>query len=287
MIKGNKKTILMYVVSAILVTVLIVFGLRGIQNNDIFSSKISKGGKQSEKIYSEFEKKFNSNKRTVIYYASSDCGYCTLQTPILNTISEDYDMDYYYIDSSKLSLNHKNKILKALKIKHATPTTVVVENGKVIDTKVGYTPGQEYVEFFIKSGMLEKGAEYSAEKNITFIDYDEYKEVLSNEDLSVVVIGQTTCSHCIAFKPALNSVAGEYDITINYLDLTDLSEEENDKFFENLKGLGYNDPDYLEDGSFGTPTTFIIENGKIINYLSGEMTTSQLVKQLKKNNVIK
>ena len=44
-----------------------------------------------------------------------------------------------------------------------------------------------------------------------------YEELVNKEGTHVVVIGQTTCSHCIAIKPALNSIAGEYELTINYL----------------------------------------------------------------------
>ena len=282
MSKEKKKsiifTITLIVIAIILLVAFVVSSLRSV-------GKI--GSSDSKEIVSEFEKKFNSKERIVIYYASPSCGYCKIQTPILETIASDYNMKYYYLDSSKLSNSQRSKVLETLELeKHATPTTVVVENGKVIDTVVGYVSGTEYVEFLKNAGMLPEDAVYSKEKNITFIDFDEYKSLISNDDTHIVVIGQTTCSHCIAIKPALNSVAGEYNITINYLNLTDMTSEESNEFYSSLKSLEYNDSKFLEDGSFGTPLILIIQNKRITNYISGERTTSQLVREFKNIGLI-
>lgn len=282
MSKEKKKsiilTIILIVIAIILLVAFVVSSLRS-------SGKI--GSSDSGKVISEFEKKFNSKERIVIYYASPSCSFCKLQTPILETIASDYNMKYYYLDSSKLSNSQRNKALKTLELKeHATPSTVVVENGKVIDSVVGYVSGTEYVEFLKNAGMLPEDAVYSKEKNITFINFDEYKNLISNDDTHVVVIGQTTCSHCIAIKPALNSVAGDYNITINYLNLTDMTSAESSEFHSTLKDLEYNDPKFLEEGSFGTPLILVIRNKKITNYISGERTTSQLVREFKNMGLI-
>ena len=65
-----------------------------------------------------------------------------------------------------------------------------------------------------------------------------------------------------------------------------MSEDESKKFFESLKDIEYNDPDFVKDGSFGTPLTLIVEKGKVISYLSGQRTISQLVRSLKKVGLI-
>ena len=169
---------------------------------------------------------------------------------------------------------------------HQPPIKVVVENGKVIDKQIGYFSGQDYVEFFKNAGVLEKDAIYSAEQYITFIGYDEYADLIKENKTSIIVIGQTTCPHCIAIKPALNSVARDYDIAINYLNLTELSHSESNAFFESLTDLEYDDEDFVNNGSIGTPLTLIVKNGKVTNYFSGERTVSQLVREFKKLNLI-
>lgn len=281
MSKEKKKTIILTVVLSVICLVLIGFLIVSSlkENGTIVDNEVNE-------LMKEFDKKFNSKDRTVIYYASSGCGYCELQTPILETIAEDYDMEYFEIDASTLGTKQRNEILEKLGIEHATPTTIIVQKGKVIDKAVGYTDGQDYVEFFSSNEMIPEDAVYSQEANLTFIDYEDYEEIVDNTGTQIVVVGQTTCSHCIAIKPALNKVAGEYDLTINYLNLTEMSEDEYNSFSESLKEIEYNDPDFVESGSFGTPLTLIIENGKVKDYISGERTKSQLVREFKKNGLI-
>ena len=281
MTNEKKKTIILTAILSVICLALIAFFAIDLlkQNGTIVDSK-------TKKLMNEFNEYFNSQERTVIYYASSDCGYCDLQNPIIETISEDYDMDYLEIDSSKLESAQTDEILEKLGIEHATPTTVIVENGKVIDTAIGYTDPKEYIEFFVSNELLPEDAVYSSEANLTFIDYYDYEDLISDDDTHVIVVGQTTCSHCIAIKPALNSVAKEYDLTINYLNLTEMTQDESEDFTESLTTIKYNDPDFIESGSYGTPLTLIISKGKVTSYISGERTKSQLVRAFKKVGLI-
>lgn len=281
MSKEKKKTLILTIVLLV-----ICLGLIGVFVVDTLKQNGNIIDQETKEIMNSFDKYYNSKERTVIYYASSSCSYCELQTPILETVAEDYDMDYLYIDSSNLATKQRKEILDKLGIEHATPTTVIVENGKVIDTAVGYTDGQEYVEFFANNEVIPSDALYSKEQYLTFIDYEEYEELVNNSKTHIIVIGQTTCSHCIAIKPALNSVAEDYDLTINYLNLTNMDEDEYNKFTKSLKSIEYNDPDFVSDGSFGTPLTLIIKNGKVSSYISGERTKSQLVREFKKSGLI-
>ena len=281
MSKEKKKiiifTVSLAVIALILMICLIFIELRGMG---------ILGSSESTKIMKEFNYNYNAEERKVIYYASSTCSYCEMQKPIIELIAEDYDIDYYAIDSNELSNSQRDIVLEKLGIEHATPTTVVVENGKVIAVQEGYTDGRTLVEFFIENEILPEDAVYSAEQYITFVDYNKYRSLIKSEDTNIIVIGQSTCGHCIAIKPALNSVAEDYDLTINYLNLTELSEEESDKFYESLEDIEYNDPDFVESGSFGTPLTLIVEDGKVVDYISGSRTISQLVREFKKAGLI-
>ena len=281
MSKEKKKSIILIVVLSVICVALIVF-----LTVDMLKQKGTIVDEEVEEIMEEFNEYFNSKERAVIYYASSGCSYCELQTPILETIAEDYDMDYLEIDSSILGVKQREEILDRLGIEQATPTTIIVQGGEVIDVAEGYTEGSAYVEFFASNEMIPEDAVYSEEAYLTFINYDEYEELIAESKKQIVVVGQTTCSHCIAIKPALNSVAEDYDLTINYLNITEMTEEESNKFTDSLKTIEYNDPDFVESGSFGTPLTLIIENGKVVNYISGARTKSQLVREFKKVGLI-
>ena len=278
MSKEKKKTILLTIGLALVAIVLIgVF---------IFVEFNKLSPKESRELMKGFNNVYNSNNREIVYYSSSTCHYCELQSPILELIADDYELDYYKIDSNVLSDFHREKVLKKLGIEGATPVTIIVENGKVIATKEGYTDGQELIKFFKENKIVPKDAIYSAEKNITFINYDEYKKIIKNDDTNIVVIGQTSCSHCASFKPALNDFSEDFDLTINYLNLTELTSEESTKFRESLKEIKYDDPDFVSSGSFGTPLTLIIKNGKVTDYISGERTYSQLSKTFSKLGII-
>lgn len=279
--KQKKKMIIFTVIlSVIAVTLIGVFAFIELRENNVI------GSLESKEMMTEFNKAYNKKEKTVIFYSSSTCGYCELQKPIFETIVEDYDINTYSIDSNELSTSQRKEILNKLGIEHATPTIVIVENGKVVASKVGYTDGSALVDFFKENKVLPKDAVYSKEAHITFINYEEYKALVRKDETSVIVIGQTSCSHCTNYKPALNSVAEDYNTAMNYLNLTNLTSEESDKLFENLKNIGYDDSEFLKDGSFGTPLTLIVEDGKVKHYISGERTISQLVRELTRIGVI-
>lgn len=281
MSKQKRNTIIFTIILSIIAVVLLTLFII----NEMKKSGVLETGETSE-IMEKFDEYYNSKDKKIIYYASSSCSYCELQTPILENIAEEYNLDYYYIDSSKLGTKQRKEILQKLNIEHATPTTVVVESGDVIDTLVGYKSGTEYVGFLIAAGILKEDAKYSAEKYINFVSYEEYEKLIKDSSTHVITIGQTSCSHCIAIKPALNSIGKDYGLTINYLNLTDLTEDERNAFYGSLSDIKYNDPDFIESGSFGTPLTLTVKNGKVIDYISGERTISQLTREFKKQGLI-
>lgn len=281
MSKEKKKTIIftviLIVIAVLLISVLAVQKLK--ENGSVANSEV-------KQIMKDFDKYYNSDERTVIYYASTTCGWCSLQTPILETIAEDYDMDYLYIDSSKLGRKQINEITKKLGIEATTPTTIIVEDGEVIDIANGYQDPKVYIEFFASNDLIPEDAVYSKESNLNFIEYEAYEELIKDGNPHVIVIGQTTCSHCIAIKPALNSIAGDYDLVINYININTFTQEQYDSFSDSLKEIEYNDPDFVNDGSFGTPLILIIKDNKVSSYIAGERSKSQLVREFTKSGLI-
>lgn len=277
----KKKTILLTIGLALIALVLIgIFTVVELKKSGVISSK------ESKEVMNGFNEVYNSKDKEIIVYSSPKCDFCKLQSPVLELIAEDYKLDYYEVNSLVLSNSHRKKILEKLDIKDATPVTVIVEDGKVIAKKEGYADGQALIKFFKENEVVPKDAVYSAEKYITFINYDEYKKIIKNNDTNVVVVGQTGCGHCISFKPALNSIGEDYGLKINYINITELTPEESTKFTQSLKDIKYNDPDFVSSGSFGTPLTLIIQKGKVIDYISGERTYSQLSRTFLKLGLI-
>lgn len=271
----NTQTIVMLTISFIAIIALII-GM--IVTGD---KKVTTKNKNSLEILDSFYKYMGKDKEAVIYYGSSTCSYCSLQTPIMKQIKEDYDMDYLYIDATKLSKSDQKEILKVLDVEGSTPTIAVVKDDDVVDVNVGYMDGKTTVEFLKKNKVLAKDATYKPEENLTMIDFNKYKELVVEDALHVIVIGQTTCSHCIAVKPVLSRVAGNNNITINYLNLTDMNQDEQNELVENLKTIGYADADNL-----GTPLTLITKNNHLEGFIEGENPPSYFTREFKKYGVI-
>ena len=112
--------------------------------------------------------------------------------------------------------------------------------------------------------------------NLKEIKYEKMMEKVNNKDTFVVLFSQTTCSHCQAFKPKLESVANEFNIKIYYLE-TDLLDEDE---YKQLK----------KDFSFsGTPTTLFIINGEektAATRINGDVSRDKIISKLKSNGFI-
>lgn len=108
------------------------------------------------------------------------------------------------------------------------------------------------------------------------LKYDEVIEKIENKDNFVLLISQTTCTHCISYKPKLEEVANKYKINIYYIESNLLNDEERDKFTS-----------YINFSS--TPVTVFIKNGEettVANRINGDASKDKLEKKLKSNGFI-
>ena len=146
----------------------------------------------------------DSKDKNVIFFASATCGYCSLEKPVIENISEDYNMDYYAIDASTLNQTEINEVVRALGIRGATPTTVIVKEGKVLDYNEGYLDGKPFVEFFVKNEILPKDAKYKQEANIKDVTYSEFKDKAKKDKNTLFLIDQSACQSCNKDREVLN-----------------------------------------------------------------------------------
>ncbi len=62
------------------------------------------------------------------------------------------------------------------------------------------------------------------------IGLDEYKELINTEERFIILYSQTSCSHCIAYRPVFTSVLAEYNLEAYELDIQKLSSKEREEF---------------------------------------------------------
>ena len=232
------------------------------------------GGKEQEKLYNEFKEAMAGEKNTLVYVGRPTCGYCNLLTPSLNEMAERYGFDYIYLNTDELNSNYISKMMEDLKLtKVSTPYLAVVSNNKIVDTQGGYVDYDELFEFLQDNGIISEDAELL----LNYIGLEEYNELLANDDKSIIVVGQSTCSYCIQSKLILNEIAEETGLEINYLNLSYLTQEEGEKFESSLE--------YFE-GEWGTPILFIGQNGKMVDIIDQLVTKEKYIEFLEENDIL-
>lgn len=108
------------------------------------------------------------------------------------------------------------------------------------------------------------------------VKYKEVMEKIDNKESFVLLLSQTTCSHCMDFKPKLEKVANKYKVNIYYIEVNLFDEDETKEFKSKF--------------SFdGTPTTIFIINGEektAANRINGDVSTEKIIIKLKSNGFI-
>lgn len=110
--------------------------------------------------------------------------------------------------------------------------------------------------------------------NLTVINLDKLENIFKSEDTKIVFIGSLTCPHCTSIKPKINSLAKELDIEINYLELSELSDDDQKRLYSMNK--------FLENGT-SIPLVMAIKNNEVIDSFVGDLEKEAIESFLKKN----
>ena len=103
------------------------------------------------------------------------------------------------------------------------------------------------------------------------ITFKEIQEKKANKEDFILIVSQSTCSHCASYKPKVKQIAKEHGITVYYIDI-DLEKNEN----EVIKELHITGE---------TPMTLFYLEGKetsILNRIVGDLGTEKIINQFKK-----
>ncbi len=233
---------------------------------------------KSEKLLSDFYDAFKSTDNKLIMAGSSSYAYNDSNKVILEQLSEEYGMNYFYIDVDSLNNTCAKKVYSKLGIEKESFNGIfiaVVKDDEIVDSLDGYTNDTELLEFAKKYNLVKADAKLV----LNHIDYNGYKKVVKSDDAGILVLGQTTCGHCAKVKPILSKISKEKNIVVNYLDLTKLSQEEREKLSKYLP--------FLDEIDWGTPLTLIVKNGEVLDYVNGALDYDGYVKLFKKNDFIK
>ena len=110
------------------------------------------------------------------------------------------------------------------------------------------------------------------------ITYSNYLEKIDSNEPFLVDIVKDGCGYCEMYEPILKEVADEYNLPINYINLTNLSEEE----YNNLAQSNA----YLKKNQWGTPTTLFMLGDSVIDSIGGYVDKDKFVDFVKENFVV-
>ncbi len=268
---NEKKKIVVFFIGLLLVIGLIV---------GVSISESKKANQKLESYLNLVDKKTTQ----VIFLGRPTCSYCVQFTPVIEALSKDYSFKYEYINTDDISSSGLSKLLDKLGIDESefgTPYLVIAKDGKILAEQSGYLDREPLFNFLKENSVIGSDQEYKSEySHLTNINYTNYQELLASNEKSIVVLGQTGCGYCTQTKPVLDELAEKYGIVINYLNMTDLSEEDSSNLF--------NSTTYLKElESLGTPLTMVIENGEVVDHIDGYNEASAFESVFRKQGLIK
>ena len=142
------------------------------------------------------------------------------------------------------------------------------------------------IVFLIGSLVLMFSKGDNNKNNIVEINYDKYTNIIKEDKYNIILLTSPTCSHCVSYKPYVNAIAGENNLTVYNIDLNNLEYEEyvaiHDKYnaTKNQYGEG-NTP------SIPTPVTIITKNGEEVTSTLGNIGEKGFRNLLKNYGIIK
>lgn len=237
---------------------------------------------KSKKVLENLEEIIAKDSKQIIVIGKDNCMYCQMFIPLLDYMKEQYNFDYTYINTNKITSRTLTKVLDKLKInaeEFGTPHLTLTEKGNIVDEIAGYVDEKELLAFLQKYGFAGEDAKLS----LNYIGMDEYRALINGQTPEIIVVGQTSCSHCMMAKPALLNIATKYGVKINYLNMTEIKNEENgteliNEFNSSLA--------YLQNEEWGTPLMMIVKDKKVVATSNGYLSENNYVKFLKDQGII-
>lgn len=213
---------------------------------------------------------------SLIYLPYKNLDEVDNQDKILKDICEDYEINYKKIDAYLLSSSQHNKLNTLLQISKVEEQIVIlVKNKKIIGSIRDINSKKEYLEKLKEYKFVEE-----INSLITFINLNEFNNLLNNNEKNIIVIGKDECKYCDSVTTTLNDVAINYDIKINYINVGKLDSNVSLEVEEKLMELDYND-------GFTTPMVLVVENNKLLNYVIGFASEQYFIDIFTENGIIK
>lgn len=111
--------------------------------------------------YSEYKKLKKEDDLSIIYIARPGCSYCQQQEPIVKQIMQEYGLMVNYMNTDDMSSEEIEELINSYDVfkggdNFGTPTILLVQKGKIVDSTIGYSEKDALVSFFTEHELIEK-----------------------------------------------------------------------------------------------------------------------------------
>ena len=123
------------------------------------------------KDYDEIMDYIHLNSKAMIVLGKNNCKFCSKYIPVLVDIKKNYEFDFLYVNFSAFSNDKYQEVIngdiiipkkctsnskdKRLSDGIGTPTSLIYENGKVIDCIIGYMDYDKTLSILKNSGTIK------------------------------------------------------------------------------------------------------------------------------------
>lgn len=126
---------------------------------------------------------------------------------------------------------------------------------------------------------LKNGTDSEAKPYYNYINIEEYKEIMSLKSATkIVYLGRNDCGYCEQQNPIVEELMEEYNLKINYLELSEVDSKEAEYLYDSYEPF--------EDDGVRTPTILIVKNKKVVDASVGLADKETLVKLFTKYELI-
>ena len=236
---------------------------------------------RSHKILNGVKELMESETAKAVYVTKDGCGYCELNKNNIKSLEDEYGFEYYGVNTTKLTKKDLSALISLLELEEkdfGTPHLAIYKSGKVVASLSGLKPYNQTFNFLKENELIAKDAKLY----LNYLNLDEYKKAINSDERQAIVLASSTCGHCANEHPELIKVAKETGAKINYvyLDYMFKTQEEYDEFLSSLSW-------FSDNSNFGTPTTLIVKNKTVKNYLVGYREADELIEFFTENGIIK
>lgn len=147
----QKDIVLILLVVILLVVALVVTSNKTPELNIELPTVVEGEAGFHEITYDEYATKLTEEKAFLVIIVKDGCGYCEMYEPIVEDVSNEYQVPIYYINLAHLTseeaeaLSKSNSYLK--RNEWGTPTTLFMYGDAVVDSISGYVEKDEFVNF--------------------------------------------------------------------------------------------------------------------------------------------